>query len=173
MTTFNDLEHCGALPLRCEALTAIGWLGQGSTFESGVVDEEFFRKLCKLTAQPWQPVVCLGLHRCELCQFDPPAFSGNVFVPHQGTIYVAPVAIVHYIASHWYCPPQVFRDAVLGCPAMNSMEYKRALLSNGGRSLVTREDLRPEAAMRRRPSGAVCVAGDSSGCLSGRSNDRR
>jgi hypothetical protein len=92
MTTIKDLEHCGGLPLRCQALTAIGWLGNDSTFESGAVDAEFFRKLCRLTAQPWQPVVCLGLHRCELCQFDPPAFSGNVFVPHQGRIYVAPVA---------------------------------------------------------------------------------
>src|SRR5262252_1558942 len=101
MTMVKDLEHCRYLPLKCQALTAIGWLGPSSTFETGPVDAEFFRKLCKLTAQPWQPVVCLGLHRCELCQFDRPAFSGNVFVPHQGKIYAAPVAIVHYIAGHW------------------------------------------------------------------------
>ncbi|WP_154668261.1 hypothetical protein [Pseudoduganella violaceinigra] len=43
---------------------------------------------------------------------------------------------VHYVAAHRYLPPQIFIDAVLACPAMNSMDYKRALLANGGRSLV-------------------------------------
>lgn len=92
--------------------------------------------LQSLCVSPWQPVVSLGWHTCELCQFDGPRFSDNVFIPYQGKIYVTPVAIVHYVAAHRYLPPQIFVDAILACPAMNSMEYKRALLANGGRSLV-------------------------------------
>ena len=53
-------------------------------------------------------------------------------------MYAAPVAVVHYIAAHWYCPPQIFIDAVLACPQMASMEYKKALLDSGGR--VTERD---------------------------------
>ena len=51
-------------------------------------------------------------------------------------MYAAPVAVVHYIAAHWYCPPQIFIDAVLACPQMASMEYKKALLDSGGRDLL-------------------------------------
>jgi hypothetical protein len=96
----------------------------------------FFSKLKDLCAAPWQPVASGGFHVCEICQFDGPGFSDNVFVPYQGRIYVAPVAIVHYIAVHWYRPPQVFVDAVMTCPAIRSMEYKKAILANGGRTLV-------------------------------------
>jgi hypothetical protein len=138
MASIKDLEHCSYFPNNCKALTAVGWLGKDSIFERGPVSEGFFQKLGKLTLDPWQPVASGGLHRCELCQFDSPGFSDNVFVPYNGKIYVAPVGIVHYIASHWYIPPQIFIEAVLACPSMNSMEYKRALLSNGGRSLVAK-----------------------------------
>jgi hypothetical protein len=101
----------------------------------------FFRKLAQLCADPWQPVVSAGAHACELCQFDAPQFSANVFVPHAGKIYAAPVAVVHYVAAHWYCPPQVFIDAVLACPHMTSMEYKKALLANRGRGLLRKGGL--------------------------------
>jgi hypothetical protein len=136
MTSIKDLEPCGYFPLECEALTSIGWLGRGAEFDTGPVGEDFVRKLTELCSAPWQPVVSAGFHVCELCQFDGPAFSDNVFVPYQGRIYVAPVAVVHYISAHWYRPPQDFIDAVLKCPPIASMDYKKALLANGGRSLV-------------------------------------
>lgn len=88
----------------------------------------FFAKLASLCSLPWQPLVFAGSHRCDLCQFDGPQFSANLFVPHGGRIYVAPVAITHYIAAHWYHPPDIFIRAVLECPAMSSMEYKKAIL---------------------------------------------
>ncbi|WP_139215492.1 DUF7919 family protein [Lysobacter sp. cf310] len=86
---------------------------------------------------PWQPFVTAGLHSCELCQFDAPKFSANIFIPFEGRIFVAPVGIVHYIAAHWYLPPSRFQEAVMHCPSMRSMEYKKAILSNGGRPLIT------------------------------------
>jgi len=136
MAFIEDLEPCRYFPFECEALVAVGWLDQHSGFATGSVAEGFFRKLQDLCAEPWQPVVSAGWHSCALCQFDGPRFNSNVFIPYEGKIYVAPVAIVHYVAAHRYLPPQVFIDAVLACPKMNSMEFKRALLANGGRSLV-------------------------------------
>ena len=136
MASFRDLEPCRYLPLECEALIAVGWLGSNDEYPRGVVSEQFFSKLKSLCDSPWQPVVSAGCHPCSLCQFDAPAFSDNVFVPHGGKIYVAPVGVVHYIAAHRYLPPPVFIEAVLACPPIQSMEYKRAILANGGRSLA-------------------------------------
>jgi len=136
MASIADLAPCNYLPLDCPALVAVGWLSEDSEFLCGPVSPEFFHKLKALCVEPWQPVVAAGLHSCELCQFDAPSFSDNVFVPYQGQIFVAPVAIVHYIATHHYLPPPVFIEAVVACPPTRSMEYKKALLSNGGRSLV-------------------------------------
>jgi len=99
----------------------------------------FFDKLVELTHSPWQPaIVFAGIHECELCQFQPAYGKDNIFIPYQGSIYVAPELIVHYIAAHRYKPPQVFVDAVMDCPAMKSMDYKKALLANGGRPLVSK-----------------------------------
>src|SRR5712675_9636 len=84
------------------------------------VSKQLFCKLQELCSTPWQPIASAGFHVCELCQFDAPAFSDNVFVPHRGKIYVAPVAILHYISAHWYRPPPIFIDAVLTCPPIDS-----------------------------------------------------
>jgi hypothetical protein len=142
MAAFKDLEYCDYFPLESEGLIAIAWLNKDSAFEKGSVEERFFRKLCELTSEPWQPIASAGIHLCELCQFDAPGFSDNVFIPYQGKIFVAPVAIVHYISTHWYQPPPIFVEAVLACPPMKSMEYKKALLNNGGRDLVKSISLR-------------------------------
>jgi len=136
MTTIRDLDRCDLLPVDSDALRTVGWLGEDSDFQHGEVQLNFFERLKLLCADPWEPVVSAGLHQCQLCQFDGPRFSRNVFVPYQGQIYVAPVGIVHYIAAHRYRPPQQFVDAVLACPPMRSMQYHKALLANGGRSLV-------------------------------------
>ena len=136
MTAIKDLAPYYYLPSECTALLAIGWLEQESEFTRGNVPAEFFQKLSELCVNPWQPFVSFGVHKCRLCQFEPPAFGSNVFVPYQGHIYVAPVGVVHYIAAHWYLPPQEFIQAVLACPPMRSLEYHKALLANGGRILI-------------------------------------
>jgi len=136
MASIKDLEPCRYFPVECDALIAIGWLGKGNDFETGPVSEHFIRKLKELCSAPWQPIAFAGCHVCELCQFDGPMFSANVFIPYQGKIYVAPIGVVHYISTHWYQPPQIFIEAVLKCPSIQSIDYKKALLANGGRSLV-------------------------------------
>ena len=136
MALIRDLEPCSYFSVPGDALFAVGWLGRGEEFPRGEVSEDFFAKLTALCASPWQPIAAGGGHACELCQYEAPRFSANVFVPHARRIYVAPVGIQHYVAAHWYCPPAEFIEAVLACPAMGSMAYKQALLANGGRSLV-------------------------------------
>lgn len=138
MSRIDDLEPCTYLPLPSENLVAVGWLDLSSKVEHGHVSPDFLERLKSLCKEPWQPVAAAGSHACSLCQYDAPKFSDNVFVPYQGKIYVAPVAIIHYISTHWYVPPEVFISAVNACPTMNSMEYKRALLANGGRHLTSR-----------------------------------
>ena len=138
MSRIDDLEPCTYLPLPSENLVAVGWLELSSDFKRGHISPEFLERLKSLCKEPWQPVVAAGSHACSLCQYDAPRFSDNVFVPYQGKIYVAPVAIVHYISTHWYVPPAVFISAVNACPTMNSMAYKKVLLANGGRDLMSR-----------------------------------
>jgi hypothetical protein len=131
----HDLE---AWPVMTDdiALVAIGWLGRDIQYPTGEVAVDFFEKLSALCRHPWQPVVYIGLHCCELCQYQGIPFTGELYVPGRSCIYVAPVGVVHYIATHWYRRPQVFIEAVMACPPMRSMDYKRKLLENGGRGLL-------------------------------------
>jgi hypothetical protein len=62
--------------------------------------------------------------------------SKNLFVPCGELVYVAPLLIVHYMNAHGYGPPLEFCQAVLACPPMRSMEYRKAFLASGGRPFV-------------------------------------
>jgi hypothetical protein len=134
MTTIRDL-HRWNLVFDDPAILAVGWLGPGVDYPTGPVPREAFDRLQELCRRPWQPLVSAGPHFCELCQF-PPGWTGEVYVPGEGCIYVAPTGIVHYVAAHWYRPPDVFLKAALDCPPMASMAYRRAFLANGGRGLI-------------------------------------
>lgn len=136
MSYYKDLEKCDYFPFNYDKLLAVGWLSNEHKFPKGVVSSEFFKKLCDLSVDPWAPIISAGGHTCELCQYDPPMFSKNLFIPYKNIIYVAPVAITHYIAQHWYKPPDIFVEAIKNCPEMNSMEFKKYLLENGGRELM-------------------------------------
>lgn len=136
MSEFKDLEKCGYFPLNCKNLIAVGWLSSGTKYQKGPVEKIIYDKLFEFAKDPWEPLTSAGFHSCELCQFNPPFFHRNIFVPYNGNIYVSPEGIVHYIASHWYQPPAIFVDAVLKCPDMRSMEYMKAILANGGRGLL-------------------------------------
>ena len=136
MTFIPDLSPCTYLPVQSDLLLSIGWLGRGQDFSRGPVSPEFYAKLKRFCSAPWQPWVAPGLYECELCQFEPARMTGEIYIPHNGRIYVAPVGIVHYIARHWYQPPSVFIEAVSACPAFNTIDYKRALLEHGGRGVL-------------------------------------
>ncbi len=136
MTHFADLQPCHYLGACSDVLVAVGWLSAEHDFARDSSEFGFVEKLKELLVRPWSPVLQPGLHKCQLCQFNGPASTGLLFVPYEGRIFLAPKGIVHYIECHWYKPPDTFIAAVNECPPMQSMEYKKCLLSNGGRVLV-------------------------------------
>jgi hypothetical protein len=140
MPCYQDLGEIDYFPVDSGVvLRAVGWLGNEFEFSTGKVSRQFFNKLRELTEKAWQPVASAGFHICELCQFQDYEYTArgtsNLFIPFNGAVYVAPELIVHYINAHHYLPPIVFLNAVMQCPDMRSMDYKRALLKNGGRGL--------------------------------------
>ncbi len=139
MTRIKDLEICDYFPVRSEKLVAVGWLSWEFEFPKGKVSGEFYSKLKNLASKPFQTFVSGGAHECELCQFDGAKGTANLFIPYDGNVYAAPELIVHYVAVHNYLPPEIFIKAVLECPQMQSIEYKKKLLSHGGRDLLKKE----------------------------------
>ncbi len=122
-----------------DALRAVGWLAGNEPFPTGEMEARLYRKLAEFCARPWHPPAApttAGVHLCELCQFDGPTTNSEIYVPGSGVIYYAPVAIAHYAAAHRYLPPLEFLDALAASSMPNSMEYKKALLANGGRDLL-------------------------------------
>jgi hypothetical protein len=139
LTGIADLQPCRYIS-DDPSFLAVGWLDIDMPYAQGESSPEVFARLLELCAHPWRPFVACGFHECSLCQFDPARFSGELFVPGDKCIFVAPVGIVHYVARHWYEPPAVFAEAVLLCPPTRSMAYKRALLANGVRKLLKNGD---------------------------------
>ena len=149
MAYIKDLACCKLFPDRpIDNLAAVGWLSKDHPMTTGPVSIDFFEKLCTLLMHAWQPFISAGTHECDLCQFSgtanarykdysiKSAATQNLFIPFSGKIYIAPESIAHYINAHYYKPPQEFIAAVIECPPMNSMDYKRLLLANGGGKLL-------------------------------------
>jgi hypothetical protein len=146
MTWYADLSPCDYFGAQFAGhLKAVGWLARGQAFMTGEVSESIFEKLCQLLQQPWCPVFNPGVHYCELCRFTGGSGVGqfrsyrvsgvsgsSLFVPGNGFLYVAPVAIAHYIDAHCYRPPEEFCAAVVSCPEMRSVGYLKLVLANGG-----------------------------------------
>jgi hypothetical protein len=134
---FDDLTECTYFGEElARVLRAVGWLTKDVAFPIGTMDAEAFDELKDLMNDPWQPMVCCGVHHCELCQFDPPCGQKILFVPNGSLIFVCPDLIVHYIAAHHYRPPDEFIKAVAVCPNTRTKKYKQMMLASGGRILV-------------------------------------
>ncbi len=137
MAWYKDLSPIDYFGSEASAhLRAVGWLDKDQAFPIGDTDRDTFERLRELLKDPWEPCVSVGWHECELCQFEGETGVSNLFVPGNGVIYVAPALITHYINSHKYLPPSEFIDAIMRCPDIRSMDYKKAILANGGRVLV-------------------------------------
>jgi hypothetical protein len=132
MTWFADLTPCDYFSGGPAAnLEAVGWLESGQPFPTGIVERAVYDKLVTLLKSPWQPVVTMGVHHCDLCTYGGPAGSSNLFVPAGPRIFVCPELIVHYMNAHGYLPPSEFCHAVTACPPMRSMSYLKALRAAG------------------------------------------
>jgi hypothetical protein len=112
-------------------IRAVGWLSASHPFPTGPVSEEFLTKL-KTICVTWAACVAvlkwpiaLGPHTCEFCRkFHA---SGNVGVPANDLLFVAPEMIAHYVEAHDYVPPHAFVEAVMRAPLPGSSEYVSAL----------------------------------------------
>ena len=136
MTALRHLSPCEYLPVFADHILAVGWLDKSSTFGTGPTPESVFQRLQLFAQNPWQPFAAAGFHRCELCQFvGEQVGKANIYIPFEGNIFVAPELILHYINAHYYQPPPIFCDAVMACPSMDSVEYKRLLIACNGRLL--------------------------------------
>ena len=120
---------------RRDNVLAVGWLSPEHSFSQGPNDVVVYDRLKSLCQEPWQPFSYMGYHSCELCQFEGAQGSSNLFIPYEGTLFVAPELILHYINTHHYQPPEVFCDAVVNCPEMRTMAYRKEIAACGGKEL--------------------------------------
>jgi hypothetical protein len=131
------------MPMGHPQLIAVGWLAQGEPISRGPISDAFVGALISLLEDPWQPRVAAGSHRCEFCRISggPVRLQHagrsirlgtlNLYVPYEGKIFISPSLIAHYVDAHEYAPPEIYQLAVLKCPPMRSIQYLRAILSNG------------------------------------------
>ena len=136
MTWFEDLTECTYFPVRVATLRAIGWLQRGRPFPVGEVETCVYEKIVEMCKNPWQPMVAVGFHECDLCIYQGARGVSNLFIPGDGILYVCPELVTHYMNAHGYKPPKDFCDAVMNCPPMKSAKYFRAILDCGGQELV-------------------------------------
>jgi len=130
----SPCEYFGAA--HSSDLVAVGWLEKGHEFTIADFDAEFTANPVESVHETWEPVRFAGAHGGEFSRFSRIGGVANLFVPAEGFLYVAPSLIVHYIDAHEYAPPAAFQRAVIACPRMRSMEYLKAILKNGPKSLV-------------------------------------
>src|SRR5580704_6216804 len=106
----------------------VGWLSADHPFSKGAAADRLVAALQRLVATPVN--LYRGSHFCEFCDLpmkmspsgipipDPlPGTTGNGEIrvtAADGTTYVAPVLILHYVVAHAYLPPQEFVEAMIG-----------------------------------------------------------
>jgi hypothetical protein len=117
-------------------LIAVGWLEHGKPYDIGDVNLDVVSKIKELRKElegaVFPSVKTRGLHRCSICQStgDAGVLVGshiNLFIPHQGFVFLAPGRVDHYVEAHRYLPPESFTNSVLKCHSPLSAEYREAL----------------------------------------------
>jgi hypothetical protein len=139
MTYFPDL-CCMTMIESGSRIRAIGWLSSDHDYPKARPAPEFIRRLQRLcdTWHASQAVfgfhLLLGYHICEFCGTC--KTFGNIRIPGDRVLYVAPEMVAHYCAIHDYAPPAEFIQAVLMCPDFTEPAYA-ALVS----PLISRRSL--------------------------------
>lgn len=130
MSYARDLS-CITCIAEAHFVRAIGWLDATRPFTRGSMAIDFVDKLHTLSllcdeselALGWP--IMMGIHTCEFCEEF--SASGNLGIPGDGVLYVAPEMIAHYVIEHGYAPPREFVEAVLRCPLPGTPAYARAI----------------------------------------------
>ena len=137
MTFYPDLSETTMITAG-HHIRAIGWLDDKHDFPTGSAPPTFVHKLRRITEKHSETLLALydnefdflrnqffGFHTCELCHnFN---HGGNIAVPTEGELYVAPAMILHYVEVHGYLPPTQFVDAVLESPIPGTENYEDAV----------------------------------------------
>lgn len=125
MTYYSDLTEYSYLA--SDAVPGginVGWLDSEHSFPTGSVKPQVMEALLKRCAKGEGGT--RGWHACPFCSNSPMGLrvsyigreytlgSAEIRVPSgNGTIYVAPNLIIHYIREHGYRPPDEFIRALL------------------------------------------------------------
>src|SRR4051812_16575626 len=130
MAHFADLDTATQIATGPH-VRAVGWLSAEHSYPEGSVSESFIARLRTLCAG-WNDSVralrwpvAAGPHTCELCKEF--RTSGNLGIPADGVLFVAPEMVAHYVEKHEYLPPREFIQAVLMTPAPGTVEYAQAV----------------------------------------------
>jgi hypothetical protein len=109
----EDLAPCRVTPIDSEPTAkSIGWLDQAYPFPTGDTSKKFRSILRRLVKDIKNPM--WGFHECEFCEGRRSQGNGEIHVVGpDGTIYIAPQLVVHYVEIHNYLPTQEFIDAIL------------------------------------------------------------
>jgi hypothetical protein len=129
MTLFADLTpYTYFHPEEEQAETVnIGWLDRCHPFPVGETSDEFRAKLQVLTL--WPVKQTRGFQPCYFCKGrDRPAGSAEIRVAGGRKVYAAPILVHHYVAAHWYRPPEEFIAAVVAWDPSRAPDPERAAL---------------------------------------------
>lgn len=140
MTWFQDLAPCGYFGREYRDALAVGWLGREMPYRIGSVEGSILDGLASIQALGYETRRCCGFHECDLCLATGSSRVrgyGNLWVPGDGRVFVAPEMVTHYIEEHGYCPPEEFQQAVLDCPSERE-SYAHALLNAAPKRLRKR-----------------------------------
>ena len=127
MTFFPDLSE-STMVSSGKHIRAIGWLSNDHDYTTGKAPSEFAPRLAEV-CENWTSCLeelgfglFMGCHTCEFCgQFRA---DGNIGIPLDNLLYVAPEMVHHYVTKHQYLPPPEFVTAVMACPLPGTSEYK-------------------------------------------------
>ena len=127
MAWYSDLSPYSYYPGESDAVN-VGWLEAGHPFQRGPVPLLVVAELERLSRDPKHPT--RGYHQCQFCVPSTDTIAalpecleawwgqrrGNAEIHVQGTngtTYIAPSLVLHYIIEHQYQPPREFIEAVL------------------------------------------------------------
>ncbi|WP_327141038.1 DUF7919 family protein [Nocardia sp. NBC_01327] len=111
---YNDLEPYEYYPCPIPMRT-IGWLGPEYGVPGAAERPLSAQDLNALqSASRHLSSIMLGTHDCEFC-LGSTVFEGNGefhYYARRGTVYSAPMMILHYVGEHGYKPPREFLDCL-------------------------------------------------------------
>ena len=140
MAYFKDFTVCEYFQPCDEWLfrpIAIGWIERGKPYTRGENPPEIFTKLDNLRKESIASLhtTFRGLHCCSICERAEPLECShvNLFIPHEGMVFLAPGRIDHFMEQHQYAPPESFVLAVMQCPLPGTEAYREKIrIANRG-----------------------------------------